>query len=59
MTQYEGISVVLIEQEAPNNLAVFRAKVLSVNVHFVLVNFNTKTKKQKKNTLTKKLKKTF
>ena len=30
MTQNKGISVVLIEQEAPNNLAVFRAKVLPV-----------------------------
>ena len=33
MTQYKGIRVVLIEQEAPNNLAVFKVKVLPVNVH--------------------------
>ena len=32
MTQYNGISVALIEQEAPNNLAIFKVKVLPVNV---------------------------
>ena len=33
ITQYKKkISVVLVEQEAPNNLVVFRVKVLSVNL---------------------------
>ena len=36
MTQYKGISVVLVEQEAPHNFAVFRVKVLSVNVHVLV-----------------------
>ena len=59
MTQYKGISVVLIEQEAPNKLAVFRVKILPVNVHVllqqnlnlttvnVLVYFKTKNKHKK------------
>ena len=36
MTQYKGISVVLIEQEAPNNFAVFRVKMIPVNVRVLL-----------------------
>ena len=36
MTQSKEISVSLIEHEAPNNLTVFRVKVLSVNAHVLL-----------------------
>ena len=44
MTQDKGISVVLIEQEALNNSAVFGVKVLPVNVRtcFVVVKFKIK-----------------
>ena len=42
MTQYKGISVMLIAQEAPNDLAVFRVKVLPVYVRVLLVKFKIK-----------------
>ena len=37
MTQYKGINVGLSEQEASHNLAVFRVKLLPVNVLPVLL----------------------
>ena len=36
MTQYKGISAVLIEQEASNNLTVFRVKMLPVDLRVLL-----------------------